>query len=212
MTCERFQNMLARVMEGSLAEPARRETLVELARHAADCDACGSCADLLSLLALPPGQRDLVDPPPAGYWEEFDRRLRLRLEAPRAKRAIHPARWAAAAVLILAVGAALIVGVGRWSDPAASRALLDDQVAEGEALSPALERALADVVAADVTEELEFLDGLSGGWEARTAGQESGLPEPEGWLFPTVDDLEPDERRELLEWLRDQAESHKGVT
>ena len=110
MDCAGFERQLVELLDGSAASNAQERDLRlrALRAHAADCDACVGCEDLLQLLELPRGQRELDSDPGQAYWDAFDRRVRerVRLESTRAK---PTGRWWIAA-------APQVKRLARWQD------------------------------------------------------------------------------------------------
>ena len=196
MDCATFENRLTELLEGRQEGEERRRRLDELRRHAARCVTCGGSEELLQLLALPPGERDLATDPGPEYWTDFDRRLRERIEAtPRAVST--RSRWAGlvAATIVLALAAAWLLSGTGGDGPTESPAIVDlveeDPIDAGktELLQPLL-GSLDRATAAEVTAQLDALDDPV--WEG-------------GGPFPDLTDLDADARQELLGWLREQS-------
>jgi anti-sigma factor RsiW len=102
MNCERYEDDIHRLIDGSLDPPARRE----LEGHLRTCDRCAATADDLRRVRALAGSLERLQPPP-GAWDRIAQqtvtppRGRLLWMA-RAKRVVMP--LATAACLVLAVG------------------------------------------------------------------------------------------------------------
>ena len=102
MNCERFQDDIHRLIDGSLDPAARRE----LEGHLRTCDRCAAMADDLRRVRALAGSLERLQPPP-GAWDRIAQqtvrppRGRLLWMA-RAQRVVMP--LATAACLVLAVG------------------------------------------------------------------------------------------------------------
>ena len=198
MRCAGFEHGLVEFLEGP---PDRDETealLKELRAHADACPDCAGSTDLLRVLELPRGERDPVPDPGQAYWDDFDRRLRDRLQGSSATAFSQRRRWLsiAAAVVFLVVGGWVSWRLVPGEAPPAA--------AVKDALPQLLERSLAE---AGPEEAMGHLDDLAG-WTAWEADSANGRAEPGAWgeggLFPDVSDLDADARQELLLWLRGQ--------
>lgn len=193
MDCPGFESVLGRALLGELPEAERRAALDELLRHAHGCPSCDGTTELLDWLALPDDDRDIVSAPGPGYWDEFNRRVRERLDEPAT--AARRRAW-----LPATVAAGLVVAVaGAWLALAPVRAPGSRPEPLGSELpSPSDPR---ETLARRIAEDPGALSslGLAGddGW--------AGSPEHGGWMYPDTTDLDPTARRELLEWLRQDA-------
>ena len=167
MNCASFEQGLARLMGGDAIGVDRERLLADLRDHAGVCEACAGSVDLIDLLALPDGQRDLVEDPGEGYWSSFETRLRPRLgKAPSSS----DARWwvvAAAVVLLALVAGWMLQGPG---DSPETTTVADaatgpvSSVDAAEELPQSLRRSLDQASAAEVEEELAALEELGSGW------------------------------------------------
>ncbi len=217
MDCAGFESELVELMDGGYASNAQERDLRlrALRAHAADCDACASGEDLLQLLELPRGQRDLANDPGQAYWDSFDRRVRERIR--RESTRTQPTRlwWIAAAAAAPAV-LLFLVGTCTFRRGAAESntttiAGSETTAGPGPATAPSAElpEELARMVEAapyDVLVQLEDLAGWGSSWDA-AAGD---LPDDsESWgagggLFPDVSGLDGDASQAFLLWLREQ--------
>jgi hypothetical protein len=182
MDCAEFERELVKLMDGGSARNAkeRDRSLGALEAHAADCDACAGCEELLQLLGLPRGQGDLASDPGQAYWDAFDRRVRERVgrESTRTRAG---RRWwmgAAAAVVLLGV-------VGTWTFRRGAMESNPPAAELPEELARMVETASGDLLVWEVPDD-------AGPWGA---GRE---------LFPDVSDLDGDVRQAFLLWLREQ--------
>ena len=204
MNCAEFEHRLAELMAGEGAAG-----LEELRGHARACGACAVSADLLDWAALPVGERDIAEDPGPEYWAGFNERVRSSLDV-RA-RGSRPVLWwgAAAAALLL-----LIAGPWIWRQVGVRPADIDETVAgltvepPGPPATPEtseMPEELVEMLASPLADELVL--GMP--WAAALAqDDEPLLGDPVGrggGLFPDAAGLDDKARRELLEWLRDQA-------
>jgi hypothetical protein len=207
MDCARFEAALAALLEGRSGDAGRQAALDDLRRHAEACKHCRGTVELLDLLALPPGERDLVEQPPESYWEELQSGVRRRLQGvvPTGRPSrLH--RFAAAAAVLLAVTVGMwvvrdvIVGI---SPP------VPDPLAGGPGdeleLPPGLERLLQRAASDEVLAGMDFLAGLPGAVDpALDGGAGEGI-------FPDVETMDPEARGELLQWLKEEPSGDRGV-
>lgn len=218
MDCAGFERELVELMEGGSASKAQERDLRlrALRVHAADCDACASGEELLQLLELPSGQRDLADDPGQAYWDSFERRLRERIR--RESTRTQPTRrwWIAAAAAAAAVSLFL---VGSWTlrrgaaeSNTTTIAGSETTAAPGAATPEAgeLPEELARMVEAapyDVLVQLEDLAGWGSSWDAAAGDlpdDAGSLGAAGGGLFPDVSGLDGNARQAFLLWLREQ--------
>lgn len=193
MNCADFEKRLTRLVEC----PDDAGLLDELRRHAAVCGACRGSRDLVELLALPPAERDIAAPPPAGYWEDFNRRVESRRkETHRPGLARRQGLVVAAAVLVVAVVGGRALGPSLTGkefpgeareEPAASTRTADDP--------PSADEAAPEYVAGPPGSLTEGPPLSSGTADGAAAG---------GWLFPGTDELDDETVLELLDWLHEQ--------
>ena len=212
MNCAGYEQGLARLMGDEATGADRPRLLAQLRQHAAVCDSCRGSADLVDLLALPAGERDIVDDPGDEYWSSFEARLRPRLEAAPERSG---GRWwaVAAAVLLLGLLAGwMLRGPGETEMPAvvadAGTGRTSVEVAPPEfppSLLQSLDRASAEEVESQLAAFEEFGRGWGEGWSEAGEGEWGGV------LYPEVERLDVETRERLLEWLRDQNRSLEGA-
>jgi len=212
MNCAGYEQGLARLMGDEATGADRPRLLEQLRRHAAICDSCRGSADLVDLLALPAGERDIVDDPGDEYWSSFEARLRPRLEAVPERS--HGRWWAvAAAVLLLGLLAGwMLRGPGETEMPAvmadAGTGRTSEEVAHPE-FPPSLVQSLDRASAEEVESQLAAFEELGPGWGADWPG--AGEADWGGVLYPEVERLDVETREKLLEWLRDQNRGLEGA-
>ena len=112
MDCAEFERELMKLMDGGSASNAQERDLrlPALRVHAADCDACAGCEDLLQLLELPRGLGDLASDPGQAYWDSFERRVREGIRRESTRRQPSRRWWIAAAAAVV-----LLFLVGTWT-------------------------------------------------------------------------------------------------
>lgn len=105
MDCAGFEAGLARLLAepGAANDAALRD---KLKAHAEGCDGCRPSLPLIEIALLPTEERDPREAP-AGYWEDFDTRLRQRLL--RRRWSPRVTGWAAAAIVVLAIGVGWVI-------------------------------------------------------------------------------------------------------
>ncbi len=196
MDCAGFERELGELMDGSAGNAEERELrLRSLRSHAAGCEACAGCEDLLRLLELPRGQGDLVSDPGEAYWDSFGRRVRERIRRESAR--TQPTRrwWIAAAA-----AAVLLFLVGTWT-------LRRDAVESTTTASAGSETTTAPASAVELPEELARMVETAPGdvlvqLEDLAGWGSSG--DAEGGLFPDVSGLDDEASQAFLLWLRQQ--------
>jgi hypothetical protein len=209
MNCAEFEQGLARLMGEEAEGGVRARLLIELRGHAGACTDCRGSGDLLEILALPAGERELADDPGEPYWSSFEWRLKPRLKAAPARSG--GAWWlvAAAVVVLSLVGAWILLQPGEApTTPIVADAGTGPTATEAvpEEFPPSLVRSLDQASAAEVEEQLAALEDLGAGWGG-------GLAEP-GWgeaLFPETERLDTETKERLLEWLREQNRGLEGA-
>jgi len=206
MDCANFDRRLAALLGDEIDSDRRADELLALRRHTEQCPDCEGANDLIEIAAPASARLDLAEPPPEGYWDGFQQRLRTRIEAEPRRGA---RRWLAVAALLV------VVLAGSWAlrrgvvpavspDPARPVAGLDDE--SGAGLPTELDELLSQVPPDEALRQLEFLEGLGGAWipASPEAIAEEVAEEPNGgdWIYPDTGSLNDEARRELLEWLR----------
>ena len=186
MDCATFERELVELMDGSAAL-GTEDRLRALEAHAAECDACAGCRDLVALLE----RRDPQSDPGQAYWDSFDRRVSERIRRESTWSRPLGRRWivAAAAIVLLSL-------VGTWtvrrgageSDPTTIGGPASD-------LPEELER-MVEAAPADVLVRLEDLAGWGSSWDA-AGGADAGL-------FPDVSGLDDEASQAFLRWLQEQ--------
>ena len=215
MNCREFERDLVRLSGGEVAE-TEREGLIECLRvHSQLCTECGASTDLLELLSLPAGERGLVELPPDGYWDEFDERLRSRLQAERGVRSRGGLAWIAAAAILLVTLSLWWLGDsgrenGEWQAADSDSGLLSD-------LPAPLAASLVQSSFAEAAWELDAVAGWDGPWtgtldEELIDSARDDMPAITDGILPSLPALDPDAGRELLEWFREENSKMKGVT
>lgn len=186
--CAGFERELTALAGGDVPQSDRSAALARLRGHAAACAQCGSAADLVALLAEPPGERDLPHDPGDEYWAGFQARLERRIAAePSGAGRARPARygaWVAAALLLVAAASWLALRPG--PDPSRPGADSATVATDDEPLPAG---------SAEWYEGLDDLAGFGVEWTDDDAGD----------LFPDVSGLDAPARRELLNWLEEQS-------
>jgi len=190
MDCAGFERELGELMDGGAGNAEERDLrLRSLRSHAADCDACAGCEDLLRLLELPRGQGDLAGDPGEAYWGSFDRRVRERIRR-ESTRARPTRRW----WIVAAAAAVLLLLVGTWTlrrDAAESTTTASAVTTLAVELPEELAR-MVETAPGDVLVQLEDLAGWGSSGDA------------EGGLFPDVSGLDGEASQAFLLWLREQ--------
>ena len=179
------------VLTELLAEPSPDRSdarLATLRAHAAACPECAHVAGLVEMAGEPADRRDPVDDPGPEYWRAFHRRLHARLES-RSKRA----PLFAAGVAAMLAGTALLVALLRT--PGETPPFLPETPPDH-----------GDILSTDESD-----DDLSGFEEA---GPIDAFSEDDrAGIFPTVEQLSPDDAQRFLEWLEEEeARVKKGDT
>lgn len=184
MNCARFEQELARLLAG---ESADRDAL---AAHAASCDACAGSRELVDWASLPATERFEDAVRSEADWARFDVRLRDRLssEGDRASRSRRRGVWAAVA----AVGVIALLSGWILRNPS----------------PPAAPTATVEAIAEPDDPE-DVLDRWASGGSAEVPGPTLVAPAA-GWSVPEAEDLDAEERDELLDWLRDEAARLEG--
>jgi len=185
--CTEFDRDLIRLAAGEIAPAGRVAAVTALRNHALCCSECGGTRDLLELLALPGGEREIAPAPDESYWTDFDRRLRGRLE--REDAGTRPRAWRRPTVAAALVGFLLVAA---WLVARQSRQASEPDAAAG--MPQALVAGLLEADPESLAAELGDLAGWGG------VGPEDE-PEAAEWL-PDLGTLEPETRRALLLWLR----------
>ena len=214
MDCAGFERGLVELMDGGPASDTQERDLRlrALRAHAADCDACAGCEELLALLELPCGRRDPLSDPGQAYWDSFDRRVRERIHR-EATRARPGGRWwiaaAAAAVLLFLVGSWTLRRGAVEPNTTAIAGSAGTTRTGAAAPSAELPEELARMVEAapgDVLVQLEDLAGWGSGGDAVAADlpDDSGSWGAAGSVFPDVSGLDGDASQAFLLWLREQ--------
>jgi hypothetical protein len=207
MNCAGFEDDLARLLAGEEAGEERRARLVALRAHAQACPDCGDASDLLELLALPRGERDLAEPPSDRYWDSFEAALTRRLArgGPSPRRDWGAWSGVAAALLLAAVGLWFVLSPGHTWMPGEELAA---EEWNGNEIPDSLELLLRAAEPDDALAGLDFLGGLAGLAEApsEAAGPDSG-----GFFYPDPGVMDAEARRALLDWLRERESRERGV-
>ena len=201
MNCTGFEHGITRLLVGEASADERQTLLADLRQHVQVCAECSGAGDLIEFLELPDGERDLVEPPDRPYWDSFHQRVRERIRADRTA-----PRWPARPHWALLAASLLVVALGLWGatrliglDPGEDgRDLVDVTDREWDEIEQLLAAASHDALA----DELAALPDL-GSDRAWAAGEyESPFAADDGgWMLPEIEELGPDERRRLLEWL-----------
>ena len=188
MDCATFERELVELMDGSAAL-GTEDRLRALEAHAAECDACAGCRDLVALLE----RRDPESDPGQAYWDSFDRRVseRIRRETPGTG---SRGRWWIAGA---AAAAVLLVLVGSWTlrrGPVSSPTAV---VLPATELPEELER-MVEAAPGDALVQLEQLAGWGSSWDETEPGG------ADGGLFPDVSGLDDEASQAFLQWLQEQ--------
>jgi len=197
MNCAEFEQGLARVIAEEPAKAGRRELLAALCAHTAGCAACALSRDLITVLDLPQGQRDIVDDPGPDYWSGFSERLAPRLTGrPESRRIFARALWIAAAVIAVAlVAGSILRGPGDAgpieADGGSRRVAV---AAEASELPASLVSSVSNASVEDVEDQLTVLEG----WSSDS-------------LYPDVERLDAETQEQLLDWLRDENSRLEGA-
>lgn len=184
--CSAFEDRLAAALGSPHAADAA--TIAALQRHAAECPECAASLDLVALAAVSVEARDPVDDPGPSHWDDFDRRLRARLER-RASAGRSARGWWIGAALAAGVGGVALLFAARRGVPPPPPVVAT--VRPGSETAPKLP-ALED----PVREEDDSLGVLPAG-VLDTFTDDSGDA-----LFPGTDDLAPADEERFLEWLK----------
>jgi hypothetical protein len=193
MNCTRFEGDLRRILDAERAAPDRDAVLQNLARHARDCPDCHGALDLVDLLALPEGERDVVDDPGPLYWSVFNERVGRRIRAADRAAGARRIAWAAAAAVLV------LVGVAAWRSWSGARAT------PGAEVPAALARAIEDHPLEATLDVLDGLGSMEPDWAdaVGSPGAAASL-EPDAFGLPDLAELDPSMRRELLAWLEER--------
>jgi anti-sigma factor RsiW len=170
MDCERYQDDIHRLIDGSLDAAARRD----LEGHLRTCDRCAAMADDLRRVRALAGSLDRLQPPPAA-WDRIAQqtvsppRGRLLWMA-RARRAAMP--LATAACLVLAVG---LVYLMKRPTPAATESTRPAPTAEKAGAAD--NRALAGSVEAELRQAALHYENAIRGLETLAKDQQGVDPQ-----------------------------------
>jgi len=184
--CAAFERELAALAAGEIAGVDRQRVSERLRAHGSRCELCAGAAALVTVLAQSPGERDLADDPGDEYWAGFNARVLERVAAePRPAGRFSGRRLGVAAALLVAalLGAWLVRTVRTKPGTVAV-------LPATEALPSTLQLELDEADPELLVDQLNDLTGWS-------------LPDDE--LFPDVADLDADQRRELLLWLKEES-------
>lgn len=200
MNCAGFEHRLAELLGAESSEADRAALVADLGAHARSCPRCGSSADLLDLLVLPAGERDLAEEPPEEYWSELQAAVVRRVGvADRKGRRGRGLVWVAAAVILMAVaGLWLVRGplTGGDDDPdGAGRSV------EADLLPSDLDLLLQEAEPETALAGLDFLAGLP------------GVPGPGGddGIVPLIEEIDAEDRDALLDWLNEREPVNREV-
>lgn len=198
--CARFERELVRLLGQEMVGEEREACLARAQSHARNCAECRGAIDLIELAELPASERKAGDDPGEAYWREFNGRVARRIRdedsagASAGSRRSWPRRQAVAALVVLALaGLAWLLWPGETVDPGTE--------ATASSVEP-LPEALAAYVAEspdEVLRQVELFPGAGESWDPDWQDPSAGLD------FPQVEDLSPEARRELLEWLRSES-------
>lgn len=193
MDCTAFEREIADLMACPDADP-RGERREQLEAHAAACAQCADASELVAWIAMPRDARDDDDPGQL-YWAGFQQRLRRRIAETSVADARKPARrWRPAAAAALAL-VAILSGwwLASWTTgpPGDGDPLAGLGPEELSAIEHRLGELFDPAVAIDLVGDEEAFDD-------------------EGWPFPDTAGLDAEERRSLLEWVRDQERALPG--
>ena len=211
MNCAEFERGLSRLLAGDEEEGDRERRLAGLRGHAEACAGCGGLADLLELLSLPPGERDLAEGPPAAYWEGFEAGLRDKLARGGSPRGRGWAAWAglAAALLLAGVGLWLVFSSAEPGPAGQGLAARDPGPVE---IPESLEALLRSAEPGEALAGLDFLGGFAALPESADPAPAGNGPAGSGAPFyPDPEAMDAESRRALLEWLREQEDRGLGV-
>jgi hypothetical protein len=196
MDCARFEAELTELLAHGADAPGRDARIGRLRVHAESCDGCRGSVDLLEWSELPADARDGFDPPGDDYWSSFGERLRGRIERGGGRRRRRV--WTVVAAAALFGLALLVVHSLRPEGPT--------EVA-GVAPRTAIDAVDDPTPIAGADDDLEGLLGTLERWygfDPELSG--TGPPEPEHaeGLLPSTADLDPQTRRDLIDWLRQE--------
>jgi hypothetical protein len=207
MDCAGFERELVEVMDGGAASSAedRDLRLRALRVHAAMCEACAGCEELLQLLERSAAAGD----PGQAYWDSFEGRVRERIRRESRSSRLAGRRWiaaVAAAILLAVVGTWTIRRMAPESNPTTIAGSETGPTESVVALPEELER-MVQTAPADALVQLQDLAGWGAGWEdpvSDEGAEATGTWSAAGGVFPDVSDLDGDASRALLLWLRQQ--------
>ena len=203
MNCASFENRLTELLDGHIGETAREAALAELQRHVEECPECAGAGVLVEWAALPADQRDPVEVPPESYWEGFSASVARRLDRTETSRP--GAAWRRYAA-VASIAVALFAGwsLRGWLDPGTGSE--QSQVAAGDASEDPEWSRLDEVIRQASPEELaEVLRGLPGEWAGIEASGWGG-----DWI--PADELDENDRLELMDWLDQLEQSERRPT
>ena len=127
MQCDRYLDAIGELVDGTIADAARRE----LAAHLRTCDACTALVSELTSIRQAAGSLERLEPPPAS-WPPIQSRAGVGGRRTSAVRSWLP--LAAAAVLLLAVAAGYVYqGPAAEQAAAPAPAAADEETVEGSA-------------------------------------------------------------------------------
>ena len=193
MDCSEFERVFVRVMTDEVSSSERSGCVEQLKKHTASCNVCSGSRDLVEWLALPAGEREIAEDPGEAYWRGLGQRVGERIEGrpPRVtRRRDGRYRWAGVAAVLFAVG------LGAWvlwapADRVTTVVEIDPVDTTGR-----IPQALVELIERETAAPDDALPMGAEGW--------GNSFEDEGWIFPDTQELGPDTRQELLEWLREQ--------
>jgi hypothetical protein len=193
MDCVEFERVFVRVMTDEVSSSERSRCVEQLKKHAASCNVCSGSRDLVEWLAWPTGEREIAEDPGEAYWRGLGQRVGDRIERrpPTATgRRGGRYRWAGVAAVLLAVG------LGAWVLWAPAGRVATVVEIDPVDTTEEIPRALVELIERETASPDGVLPMGAEGWGSSL--------EDEGWIFPDTQELGPDGRRELLEWLREQ--------
>jgi hypothetical protein len=77
--CASFERELAALASGEIGGADRARVAERLHAHGSRCELCAGAAELVTVVAQSPGERDQADDPGDEYWSSFNARVRERV-------------------------------------------------------------------------------------------------------------------------------------